>query len=150
MDTPTLLLSLPAPVPMSEAAFAVLSRIAPNARQDTLKAWGTRVHEGDGGDELIIGVRDNPAKGDAFTEQRGVRIYKAQDDRGRKWTRQIIDNGGVAVEDLAADDLDGDGKVDIVAVGRALLQDPNWAQRVLSGRLSELAPYDPASLTRLT
>jgi hypothetical protein len=56
VDTPTLLLSLPAPVPMSEAAFAVLSRIAPNARQDTLKAWGTRVHEGDGGDELAAKV----------------------------------------------------------------------------------------------
>jgi hypothetical protein len=85
--------------------------------------WGHGVWfadlDGDGGDELIIGVRDNPAKGDTFTEQRGVRIYKAQDDKGAKWARQIIENGGVAVEDLAADDLDGDGKVDIVAVGRA-------------------------------
>jgi hypothetical protein len=52
VETPTLLLSLPAPVPMSDAAFAVLSRIAPNARHDTLNVWGTRVHEGDGGDEL--------------------------------------------------------------------------------------------------
>ncbi len=33
--------------------------------------------------------------------------------------RLILDNGGVAVEDLAAADLDGDGKTDIVAVGRA-------------------------------
>ena len=28
-------------------------------------------------DELVIGVRDNPAKGDTFTEKCGVRIYKA-------------------------------------------------------------------------
>ena len=33
--------------------------------------------DGDGKDELIIGVRDNPAKGDKFTEKCGVRIYKA-------------------------------------------------------------------------
>ena len=32
-----------------------------------------------------------------------------------------VDPGGVAVEDLAAGDLNGDGKIDIVAVGRATL-----------------------------
>ena len=31
----------------------------------------------------------------------------------------ILENGGVAVEDLVAADLDGDGKIDIIAVGRA-------------------------------
>ena len=30
-----------------------------------------------------------------------------------------LDLGGVAVEDLAAADLNGDGRIDIVAVGRA-------------------------------
>ncbi|MFD5566800.1 NADH:flavin oxidoreductase [Streptomyces cadmiisoli] len=39
---------------------------------------------------------------------------------------------------------------DLVAVGRALLQDPRWAQKVLAGRLEELAPYDPASLSSLS
>ncbi|MEV5428382.1 NADH:flavin oxidoreductase [Streptomyces sp. NPDC052701] len=38
---------------------------------------------------------------------------------------------------------------DLVAVGRALLQDPRWAQKVLAGRFDELAPYDPASLKTL-
>ncbi|MGV9450104.1 NADH:flavin oxidoreductase [Streptomyces sp. NPDC003635] len=39
---------------------------------------------------------------------------------------------------------------DLVAVGRALLQDPHWAQKVLAGRVTELTPYDPASLQTLS
>lgn len=85
---------------------------------DELK-WGHGVWtadlDGDGGDELIIGVRDNKDK----THRCGVRLYKTTDATGQKWARSIIDDGGVAVEDLAAADLDGDGRIDIVAVGRA-------------------------------
>ncbi|MFI9766941.1 NADH:flavin oxidoreductase [Streptomyces sp. NPDC052415] len=39
---------------------------------------------------------------------------------------------------------------DLVAVGRALLQDPQWAQKVLTGRLADLSPYDPAALKSLS
>ncbi|MCE9560732.1 MAG: VCBS repeat-containing protein [Planctomycetes bacterium] len=87
--------------------------------------WGHGVWfadlDGDGTDELIIGVRDDPnAKaGDKFTERRGVRIYKHTDGKGEKWERFILEDGGVAVEDLCVADLDGDGKIDIIAVGRA-------------------------------
>ncbi|MFF3503635.1 NADH:flavin oxidoreductase [Streptomyces sp. NPDC003247] len=39
---------------------------------------------------------------------------------------------------------------DLVAVGRALLQDPEWAAKVLSGRFDELKPYDAAALRTLS
>jgi Aldos-2-ulose dehydratase, beta-propeller domain/FG-GAP-like repeat len=86
---------------------------------DQLK-WGHAVWpadiDGDGIDELVVGVRDDLSQNPG--ERRGVRIYKATDGKGAKWDRHLIDPGGVAVEDLAAADLDGDGHVDIVAVGR--------------------------------
>jgi 2,4-dienoyl-CoA reductase-like NADH-dependent reductase (Old Yellow Enzyme family) len=39
---------------------------------------------------------------------------------------------------------------DMVAVGRALLQDPEWAAKVLGDRFDELKPYDAAALTTLS
>jgi hypothetical protein len=82
--------------------------------------WGHAVWfadlDGDGNDELVIGVRDDLSQ--KPDERRGVRIYKALDGSGRKWARHDIDPGGVAVEDMAAADLDGDGRIDLVAVGR--------------------------------
>jgi hypothetical protein len=66
---------------------------------------------------LIVGVRDNLS--DKPGERCGVRVYKAADAVGTKWQRHLLDEGGVAVEDLAAVDLNGDGRPEIVAVGRA-------------------------------
>ncbi|MCU0702554.1 MAG: FG-GAP-like repeat-containing protein [Fimbriiglobus sp.] len=84
--------------------------------------WGHAVKfadlDGDGVDELVAGVRDNPTKDDKFKEQRGVRLYRYV-EKAKKWDRYILEDGGVAVEDLTVADLNGDGKPDIVAVGRA-------------------------------
>ncbi|WLW54106.1 NADH:flavin oxidoreductase [Streptomyces sp. YU58] len=52
------------------------------------------------------------------------------------------------IEDLL-DGLERD-EYDLVAVGRALLQDPHWAEKVLSGRVDELKPYEAASLKSLS
>ena len=38
---------------------------------------------------------------------------------GKKWQRQLVDPGGVAVEDAVAGDLNADGRPEIIAVGRA-------------------------------
>jgi len=71
--------------------------------------------DGDGGDEIVFGSSDASAvEGHGPT----LAVYRANAD-GSAWTREVIDAGGVAVEDLAAADLTGDGNPDIVAVGRA-------------------------------
>ena len=87
--------------------------------------WGHAVAfadlDGAPGDEMVIGVRDNPnpKAGDAFAEKSGVRVYLSTDGTGGAWARQLVDEGGVAVEDLTTADLDGDGRIDIIACGRA-------------------------------
>jgi hypothetical protein len=81
--------------------------------------WGHAVWcadlDSDADHELIIGVRDNRS----HTVRCGVRVYDPTDPTGKTWRRYELDPGGVAVEDLACADLDDDGKVDLVAVGRA-------------------------------
>lgn len=86
---------------------------------DTELKWGHALWcadlIGEGNDQIIVGVRD------PLNEKirSGVNVFRATDAAGTKWEKHVIDNGGVAVEDLACADLDGDGKIDIVAVGRA-------------------------------
>ncbi|MFF1691651.1 MULTISPECIES: NADH:flavin oxidoreductase [unclassified Streptomyces] len=47
------------------------------------------------------------------------------------------------IDDLL-DRLERD-EFDMVAIGRALLQDPDWAAKVLAGRFEDLKPYDAAA-----
>ncbi|HET6881942.1 MAG TPA: VCBS repeat-containing protein [Pirellulales bacterium] len=78
--------------------------------------WGHAVWcanlDDDEDDELIIGVRDDKNE----SVRCGLRIYDRKD--GLRWRRQIVDPGGVNIEDLTVADFNGDGRNDIVAVGR--------------------------------
>lgn len=41
------------------------------------------------------------------------------------------------------------GEFDMIAVGRALLQDPLWAQKIKQGRMQDLTDYDASALMKL-
>jgi hypothetical protein len=70
-------------------------------------AWAD--FDGDGSDELAVGWRE---------KNFGIAIYKQGPDG--KWNRALlVDDGGMATEDLTAADLNGDGRPEIIAVGRA-------------------------------
>jgi hypothetical protein len=101
-----------------EAANASADGLWPRQVIDDKLKWGHAVAcanlDDDADDELVIGVRDTL---DA-AHPCGLRIYDPSDATGRKWTAQAVDPGGVAIEDLAVADLDGDGRADVVAAGR--------------------------------
>jgi 2,4-dienoyl-CoA reductase-like NADH-dependent reductase (Old Yellow Enzyme family) len=42
------------------------------------------------------------------------------------------------------------GEFDLVALGRAVLADPNWGAKVADGRLAEIRPYDKSADAQLT
>jgi 2,4-dienoyl-CoA reductase-like NADH-dependent reductase (Old Yellow Enzyme family) len=62
--------------------------------------------------------------------------------------RAATQSSGVADLSLLLQMLER-GEFDLVAVGRALLSDPEWASKVRDKRLLELRPYDPESLKAL-
>jgi hypothetical protein len=67
-------------------------------------------------EQIVVGWRGQPGKVGSTT---GVAVWTALDAQGEKWRESIIDPDGMACEDLLLADLDGDGKLDIIASGRA-------------------------------
>lgn len=64
----------------------------------------------DGRDEIIAGYRG---------QGRSVYIYSADDSKGSRWSRQILDDGGMAAAGCAVADLNGDGRPDVACIGTA-------------------------------
>ncbi|MFO0888769.1 MAG: hypothetical protein U0790_06430 [Isosphaeraceae bacterium] len=76
--------------------------------------------DGDGDDELAVARRDADHDLDQRPNTMGVLVYDPRRAAGQPpgFDRHVIDDGGIAAEDLVAADLDGDGRVDLVAGGR--------------------------------
>jgi hypothetical protein len=64
----------------------------------------------DGNDEVVAGFR---GKG------RSVFVYYPEDAKGTKWSKQVLDDGGMGAAACAIADLNGDGRPDIACIGSA-------------------------------
>jgi hypothetical protein len=67
-------------------------------------------------DQIVVGWRGKIGQAGSPT---GVAVWAPLDAQGEKWRETVIDPDGMACEDLQLADLDGDGKLDIIAAGRA-------------------------------
>ncbi len=69
---------------------------------------------GTGGDQVVVGWR---AMGRAGAKV-GIKLFTPIDSSGGTWRTTLVDDNTMACEDLCLADLDGDGKLDIIAAGR--------------------------------
>jgi hypothetical protein len=67
------------------------------------------------GDEQVVAGWRRPDKNGKV----GIKLYSQKNRSGRNWNQQWIDENGMACEDLQVMDLNNDGRLDIVASGRA-------------------------------
>ncbi|MEQ1851071.1 MAG: VCBS repeat-containing protein, partial [Chthoniobacteraceae bacterium] len=67
-----------------------------------------------GRDQIVVGWRAMQTK----AAKVGIKMF-VPDEKGEQWTQHLIDDNTMACEDLVLADLDADGKLDIVASGRA-------------------------------
>ena len=69
---------------------------------------------GVGFDQVVVGWRGKNNEG-----KTGVKIFTPLDKEGKTWRQNVVDEAGMACEDLCLADLNGEGKIDMIASGRA-------------------------------
>ncbi len=77
-------------------------------------ALGVADFLGVGSDQVVAGWRAPDSEGKV-----GVKMYVKKDAEGKQWESYWVDENGMACENLQVLDMNGDGKPDIVASGRA-------------------------------
>jgi len=68
-----------------------------------------------GSDQIVVGWRAMGKPGVKV----GIKQFTPLDSGGEHWKETLIDDNTMACEDLCLADLDGDGRLDIIAAGRA-------------------------------
>jgi hypothetical protein len=68
-------------------------------------------------DSLVVGFRGFPESKDPNDSI--VYVFHPSDAKGETWEKKVLDHKGLGSEDIICSDLDGDGKIDIVGVGRS-------------------------------
>ncbi|MFT3702700.1 MAG: hypothetical protein QM802_10035 [Agriterribacter sp.] len=69
---------------------------------------------GTGGQQIVAGWRIPNKEGKV-----GIKLFAPKNADGTAWESTWVDENGMACEDIQVADLDGNGKPDIVASGRA-------------------------------
>jgi hypothetical protein len=78
----------------------------------------------DGNDEIIAGYRGKGCS---------LYIYNCVDSSGTKWQRMALDEGDMAASGLDVADINGDGRLDVIAVGTAT-SNIKWYENLGSGQ----------------
>lgn len=66
--------------------------------------------DGDGNDEIVVGERAG---------KRSVYVYRLVNAAEDRWTKEALDDGGMAAAGCAVADLNGDKRLDVVCIGTA-------------------------------
>lgn len=100
--------------PEREKAFA--TRVVADDTLNQGHAVATGDFLGTGSDQIAVGWREPTKDG----KKVGIRLYVPTSDDGGNWKlHATIADNTMACEDMKTADLDGDGKLDIIASGRA-------------------------------